>query len=55
MEVGEQVDHIFITPNQKACSDKRHFFLIMCYVIYLKSYDCKNSSPWVIQFINLLF
>lgn len=29
MEVGEQVDHIFIIPNQKACSHKINFFYDM--------------------------
>lgn len=54
MEVGEKVDHIFIIPNQKACSHKRIFSVIED-LIYLRSSNCKNNSPWVIHLANLLF
>ena len=50
MQAGEQVDHVLIIPNQNACSNtKKFFFKIICNIIYLRSFNCRNNSPWVIR------
>ena len=48
MEAGEQVDHVLIIPNQNACSNTHKNFLIICNIIYLRSFNCRNNFPWVI-------